>query len=136
MRIRIGSDIQSIDEVEASIEAFGARYVERVYTRQELESCSANVPSIAVGLAKRFAAKEAVMKLLDMSDLPSPWRAIDIHVDRATGPTVSLSGVAEERAKRRGLDRLSVSLSHTNRLATAVVVGEFAALAQEKVENR
>jgi holo-[acyl-carrier protein] synthase len=126
MTLLIGIDFQSIDEVEASIVAFGSRYVERIYTSHEIESCSDAIHSSAIGLADRFAAKEAVMKVLDMSDAISPWREIEIHVNSSGRSTVALSGVAAENAERQGLGTLSVSLSHTDRLATAIVVAEFA----------
>jgi holo-[acyl-carrier protein] synthase len=125
MKIRIGIDMQSIDDVEASLTAFGSRYLERVYTRHEIDSSCDDVRLTAVGLANRFAAKEAVMKLLDVSDTPLPWKAIEVQMSPVGRPTISLSGVAAERARRQGVDRLSVSLSHTDRLATAIVVGEF-----------
>jgi holo-[acyl-carrier protein] synthase len=136
MKIRIGIDIQPIDDVEASIVAFGNRYLERVYTRHEIESCTDDVHSTAKGLADRFAAKEAVMKVLEVSDSPLPWKAIEIQVNPVGGTAVLLSGMAAERAKRRGVNKLSVSLSHTDRLATAIVVGEFAEHEHEGNGNR
>jgi holo-[acyl-carrier protein] synthase len=125
MTIRIGIDIQSIDDVEASLVAFGNRYLERIYTRHEIESCADDLHS-AVGLADRFAAKEAVMKVLDVSDTPMPWKAIEIQTNQSGHLAISLSGVAAERARHQGVEKLSVSLSHTGRVATAIVVGEFA----------
>jgi holo-[acyl-carrier protein] synthase len=125
MKILVGIDIQSIDDVEASIVTFGDRYVERVYTPFEIESCSVGSQSFAANLADRFAAKEAVMKILDVSDTPMPWKSIEIQVNLSGGSAISLSGAAAERAERRGVDKISVSLSHAERVATAVVVAEI-----------
>lgn len=134
--MHIGIDVQSIDDVEASIVEFGSRYLERVYTPEEIGSCSDDVHSTAIRLACTFAAKEAVMKVLNVSDIPMPWKSIEIEMNLAGGSTISLCGVAEERAKRRGVDKILVSLSHTDRLATAVVIGEFAEREQEGIEKR
>jgi holo-[acyl-carrier protein] synthase len=128
MTILIGIDIQSIDDVSASIEAFGTRYLERVYTRHEIASCLDDVRSAAQGFADRFAAKEAVMKVLDVSDAPVPWKEIEIQMMSAGQSTITLSGRIAERAMRQGVDKLSLSVSHTERLATAIVVGEVAEL--------
>ncbi len=125
MTILIGMDIQSIDEVEESIQEFGDLYVNRVFTIHEVRDCVDDEHATATMLADRFAAKEAVMKVLDFSEVPSPWKLIEIGVDGAGRDTVALRGGAAERAKRQGLRRLSVSLSHTDRLASAVVVAEF-----------
>jgi holo-[acyl-carrier protein] synthase len=134
MKILIGIDIQSIDEVEASIAEFGGRYLERVYTSHELDACAERSHWSAAGLADRFAAKEAVMKVLDASDLP--WKEIEIQMNAGSGTVISLSGVAAERAKRQGVGNLMVSLSHTDRLATAIVAGEMSDHETESIGNR
>jgi holo-[acyl-carrier protein] synthase len=136
MKIRVGIDFQSIDDVEASIGAFGNRYLERVYTRHEIESCSRDAKSSARAFADRFAAKEAVMKVLDVGDLSMAWRSIEIQMDPRGGSAVSLSGSAAERATHQGVEKLSVSVSHTERLATAVAVGEFVGLEHENMGTR
>jgi holo-[acyl-carrier protein] synthase len=136
MNIRIGIDMQSIDDVEESIVTFGNRYLERLYTRHEIESSSNDARSTATGLADRFAAKEAVMKVLDVTDAPLPWKSIEIQMNPVGRCIVSLSGAAAEQARLQGVDRLSVSLSHTDRLATAIVVGEFSERKYEGMGSR
>src|SRR5690349_14081988 len=76
--VRVGTDIQSVDEMAASIETFGARYVERIFTPHEVEASGGNGTSAAAGLAGRFAAKESVLKVLRLRDDAVPWTAIEI----------------------------------------------------------
>ena len=65
---RIGLDVQSIEEVQDSIAEFGDLYTQRVFTPHEIESSAGDSSTRASSLAGRFAAKEAVLKVLDIED--------------------------------------------------------------------
>lgn len=119
---RIGIDIVLVSEVEASMAAFGDRYLERVYTARELAD-SARAPA---RLAARFAAKEAALKALSVDDRGIDPRNIEVVRGASGAPTLELSGSARDLARERGVDRLAVSLSHEGGYATAVVLGEAA----------
>ena len=69
--LRVGMDLVSVDEVAASVDHFGDRYVTRLFTPHEIETCRTDGPGARVAtryavdsLAARFAAKEAVVKVL------------------------------------------------------------------------
>ena len=128
--LRVGMDLVSVDDVAESVRHFGDRYVTRVYTPHEIDSCRgrsgvADGPgALAVAsLAARFAAKEAVMKVLRPVEVQLDWRSIEIH--RMTGGwcEIRLSGLAAAMAAEAGIDELSVSLTHEASIAAAVVVG-------------
>jgi len=127
--LRVGLDIVAIDEVADSVECFGDRYLLRIFTSHELSCCRRNAgPGGAdtwssESLAGRFAAKEAVMKVLRPVEMQLDWRSIEVH--RMTGGwcQIRLSGKAEELAVDAGIDELSVSMSHEATVAAAVVVG-------------
>ena len=74
-------------------------------------------------LAARFAAKEAVMKVLRPVDVQLDWRSIEVH--RMTGGwcEIRLSGQAAAMAAEAGIDEFAVSLTHEASVAAAVVVG-------------
>jgi len=115
LRARTGCDLQRIDDVDVAIRTFGARYLDRVYTPAEQRVCAAGG---ATSLAARFAAKEAVLKLIGTTD------GVDlrsIEIDQADGgrPVVRLSGRAAELAAAAALGPIDVSLSHTGDLAMA-----------------
>ena len=128
--VRVGMDLVSVDDVAASVAHFGDRYVTRIYTSHEIATCRERVAGRAGGdalavesLAARFAAKEAVMKVLRPADVQVDWRSIEVH--RMTGGwcEIRLSGQAEAMAAEAGIDGFAVSLSHEAAVAAAVVVG-------------
>jgi len=128
--LRVGVDLVAVEDVAESVRQFGDRYVTRVYTPHEIESCRRGAGgtdgsgSLAVAsLAARFAAKEAVMKVLRPVEVQLDWRSIEIH--RMTGGwcEIRLSGRAAAMAAEVGIDEFSVSLTHETAVAAAVVVG-------------
>jgi holo-[acyl-carrier protein] synthase len=74
-------------------------------------------------LAARFAAKEAVLKILDGPE-PAPWTSIEVHRGENDRPELVLSTIAADQARRQGIRHLSVSLSHGGGVATATVVAQ------------
>jgi len=123
--IVIGIDIQPIDEVESSVREFGSRYTRRLFTDQEVDSCGNTPLAAASGLAARFAAKEAVLKILDTSVSVPSWK--DIEVMRTPGgrPEIILRGEAAKLALSQGVSKISLSLSHGGGVATAAVVAQI-----------
>ncbi|MGB8197603.1 MAG: 4'-phosphopantetheinyl transferase superfamily protein [Acidimicrobiales bacterium] len=131
MRTLVGVDIQPIGEVEESLREFGDRYRGLIFTDQELDSCG-NHPATTANLAERFAAKEAVLKILEARESPPPWRSIEVKGGSGQ-PQIVLHGLAADLAHRQGLLDMSVSLSHAGGIATAVVV---ASVVPERLEQR
>jgi holo-[acyl-carrier protein] synthase len=128
--LRVGIDLVPVAEVAASVEYFGERYVTRLFTPHEIAACrTAEGPArtrgtyVVESLAARFAAKEAVVKVLRPIEMQPDWRSIEIH--RMTGGwcEIRLSGQAAELAADAGIAELTVSLSHESAVAGAVVVG-------------
>jgi len=128
--LRVGVDLVVVDEVAESVRHFGDRYVTRVYTPHEIESCRSRGDgrdvsgALAIAsLAARFAAKEAVIKVLRPVEVQLDWRSIEIH--RMTGGwcEIRLSGRAAAMAAEVGIDEFSVSMTHETSVAAAVVVG-------------
>ncbi len=117
-RVRIGCDVLAVGDVADSLATFGDRYLRKVFTAGEIDDCQGrNIH----GLAARFAAKEAVIKAFADPDMAFPLREIEITRDGAV-PRLRLSGSMAERARRQGWLSTSVSLSHADCHAMAVVV--------------
>ena len=116
-------DIACVDEVRESIRAHGQRYLERVYTADELRDCG----SSARRLAARFAAKEAAMKVLRREDEALPWTSIAVRCHERGAPTLELRGAAADLARRRGFTELSLSITDHGALAAAVVLARGSA---------
>ncbi|MEZ4866935.1 MAG: holo-ACP synthase [Caldilineaceae bacterium] len=119
--LRTGVDLIEIARVEAAIARHGARFLARVFTNQEQESCQGRVES----LAGRFAAKEAVAKALGTGIWRKgiDWTDIEVVRDPATGaPQLLLHRAAACTAAALGLTEWSLSLSHDRERAIAFVV--------------
>jgi holo-[acyl-carrier protein] synthase len=119
-----GLDVQSIDEVGDSIARFGDRYCHRLFTNQELAQCEMNGEDFVSGLALRFAAKEAVLKVLRPRDRIPPWRSIEIRLPVRGIPGVLLSGDAAALAMRGGVEDILLSVSSARGCAMATAIAE------------
>ncbi len=117
--VAVGCDVVALNEIRASIEAFGDRYLERVFTARERADSTG--PDRVSRLAARYAAKEAALKALTVTDGPTPPRDVETVLEDGV-PRLVLHGVFAARARELGLGHLSVSLSHTDCHAVAVVV--------------
>lgn len=115
----IGVDIVDIERVESAIKRWGERFLNRIYTEAELRTCQDRFSS----LASRFAAKEAVMKVLGTGGIGIAWREIEILTGEDGKPSVRLYGQALNKAGELNLKEVSVSLSDSKQNAVAVAVG-------------
>ncbi len=116
----VGIDIIETARIKAVLEKHDLRFLQRVYTEWEQRYCRHNV----LHLAGRWAAKEAVSKVLGLGVRGVGWREIEIRRTPMGQPIVTLHGRAEQRAKALGLkEPVSVSISHIKELAVAVAVG-------------
>ena len=123
-QVRVGVDLTDIDEVAASIERFGDRYRSRLFTEHELDSCGSTPRRQAAGLAARFAAKEAAIKVLRPTGAIPEWRSIEVRRNPDGSCDMELHGEAARMAREAGIARMAVSLSHEGSMAAAVVVAE------------
>ena len=120
MSSEVGIDIIETARIRNVLEKHPRRFLDRVYTEWEQMYCRSNI----LHLSGRWAAKEAVSKVLGLGVRGVGWREIEIRRTRAGQPTVTLHGRAEARREAIGLKTpLSVSISHIRDLAVAVAVG-------------
>ncbi len=115
----VGCDLVALAEVAESLDTFGDRYLARVFTDREVAAC-AGVDRVA-RLAARFAAKEAVIKALAITDAATPLPEIEV-VSRGPLPTLRLHGSMRALAAERGFTDFRLSLSHTDCHAMAMVL--------------
>jgi len=124
MTTLVGADIQDIDEVRRSVELFGDRYVRRIYTDHEIDECCRRAAGVDGALASRFAAKEAIFKILTSGNPWASWREVEVRLESGR-PTIALRGAAAEQAARQGIATITLSLSQGAATAVAVVVAEI-----------
>ena len=118
-RVRVGCDVADVEDVHNSLAAFGDRYLRKVFTTGEINDCQGR--NRVHRLAARFAAKEAVIKAFAEPDMSFPWREIEVTRDGPL-PLLRLSGSLAERARQQGWLTSSLSLSHADCHAMAVVL--------------
>jgi len=115
----LGIDIIKVDRIRTTLERFGARFSDRVLTQAEQRYVRGRPET----MAGRWAAKEAVSKVLGLGVRGIGWR--DIEVERLpTGqPAVRLHGRAASRADQLGMSRIALSISHESDYAVAIAFG-------------
>jgi holo-[acyl-carrier protein] synthase len=134
-RLRVGVDVVGVDEVADAIRTFGDRYLRRVFTAHELACCARDgdaaghpggLPPEAAhapeSLAARFAAKEAVVKVLRPIGARPHWRSIEIVRHPSGWCGLKLTGLAADQSERARITQWAVSLTHDAGIGMAVVV--------------
>lgn len=118
--IYTGIDLIEIPRIAGVLERYPTRFLEKVFTAEEQRYARGRPHQ----LASRFAAKEAVMKLLGTGVRGMPWKSIEVVRQRGGPPEIVLHGAARARADRMGITRIALSLSHSREMAVASAVGE------------
>jgi holo-[acyl-carrier protein] synthase len=115
----LGIDIIKVERIRETLARFGPRFSGRVLTPAEQRY----VRDRPETMAGRWAAKEAVSKVLGLGVRGIGWR--DIEVERLpTGqPAVRLHGRAAARAEQLGMGRIALSISHESDYAVAIAFG-------------
>jgi holo-[acyl-carrier protein] synthase len=100
MIIGLGSDLIDIRRIEATLERFGARFIERIYTPLERQKCEGRF-NRAASYARRYAAKEACAKALGTGFRRGVfWRDMGVVNLPGGRPTLQLTGGALERLNK------------------------------------
>lgn len=125
--VRVGVDIVRVDSVREAAEAYGERYLGRLFTPLELAEVGTpgGSPSFE-RLAARLAAKEAAIKALEPSSDEAhlaDLRAVEVRSTRSGSVAIVLHGGAVMLAAARGIAGWGVSLTHEGEYAAAVVFG-------------
>jgi holo-[acyl-carrier protein] synthase len=115
----LGIDIIKVDRIRASLERFGSRFTSRVLTPAEQRYVRGRPET----MAGRWAAKEAVSKVLGLGVRGIGWRDIEIERLPTGQPAVRLHGRAAARAAQLGMGRIAVTISHEADYAVAMAFG-------------
>ncbi|HEV8308783.1 MAG TPA: holo-ACP synthase [Methylomirabilota bacterium] len=124
MIVGVGVDLVQIARIRRAIARWQDRFLERVFTPDEL-AYARRRRDPAEHLAARFAAKEATLKALGTGlSMGVRWREMEVRRSRGARPTLALSGQTEALGMARGVRVLHVSLTHDGEYAMAHVVAE------------
>ncbi len=117
-----GIDLVDFPRIEEMIKRHGERFLGRVFTASERAYADANKNGVEK-LAGRFAAKEAILKLMGTGWRGKiAWTDIEIVNNAAGQPEVTLRGEVEKIAAKLGIKHISISITHTANFAIASAV--------------
>ncbi|NQS91361.1 MAG: holo-ACP synthase [Chloroflexi bacterium] len=128
MILSSGLDLIEIKRIQKVFDRHGDHFLQKIFSAAELERLDkfkarqVNPRFIAAELAARFAAKEACSKALGTGIGPVSWREMEILNEPSGKPVLRLHGRAKEISEKLGIQTWSVSLTHTQGMAAAVVV--------------
>jgi holo-[acyl-carrier protein] synthase len=124
MIIGSGIDLVEIGRIQQSMDRYGKRFLDRVYTAAEQAYCLRKRKS-AESFAARFAAKEAGAKALGTGiSYGVSWLEIEVVRQGGGRPTLQFHGRAALIAGRLGVTSAALSITHTDELAMASVLLE------------
>lgn len=119
MQIRCGIDIIEISRIKKSIESKSEKFIERIYTKSEIEYCESKKEAKYQHYAARFAAKEAFFKAIseNFEKYDISWKDIEVANDLNGRPMVRLI-----QKEMEDIEHIDISLSHCKEYAVASVV--------------
>lgn len=124
MIVGTGVDLAEVPRIKASIERYGERFIQRIYTPREIAYVERKANKFE-RYAARFAAKEAGMKAIGTGWRRGVrWQDFEVANLPSGKPTLLLHGVAAKFAEKLGVKNVSLSLTHTRELGMAHVILE------------
>ena len=120
MKILNGVDIIEICRIKSCIEKYGEKFLNRIYTKNEIIYCESKKINRFESYAARFAAKEAVYKAINTRmKTECDWKDIEIINSESGKPEVKLYIEVE------GLEEIEISLSHSKEQSIASCIAVF-----------
>ncbi len=124
MIVGTGVDLAEVPRIQASIERYGRKFIERIYTPREIAYVERRANRFE-RYAARFAAKEAGMKAIGTGWRHGVrWQDFEVSNLASGRPTLLLHGVAAEFAAALGVRQVSISITHTAQFGMACVTLE------------
>lgn len=122
MILSVGNDIVENGRIKDTFDKFGERFLEKVFSKDEVEYCLSKKNPIP-HLSARFACKEAFIKAIELENGKTlEMKEIELSGNFFGKKNLALHGKARELFLQKGYNEISVSISHTDEYATAVVI--------------
>ena len=120
MNLKTGIDIIEVNRIQENIEKYGEKFLNRIYTNNEINYCESKKTQKFQSYAGRFAAKEAVFKALSEfldNKFEIEWKDIEVINDKNGRPSVNFYGILTEIITLK--NNIDVSISHIKDIAIA-----------------
>lgn len=123
MVIGSGIDIVEVERIQALTHKWQNRFLKKVFTEKELAYANGK-RTAAEHLAARIAVKEALIKAFSNNGKKylGNWKDIEVSNDKSGRPYVNLYGNFRQVKKKRKIDQIIISASHTHKYAIASVI--------------
>lgn len=126
MQVKIGTDICSTNRIEKAFRKFGNKFLDRILTPEERKYVLKSHKLLIFRLAGRYAAKEAISKLLGTGiGQELSFQDIEIISGENKEPKVTLTGKAQIKAQELKMGKISLSISHEDSMVVASSVAIF-----------
>ncbi|MBI2901582.1 MAG: holo-ACP synthase [Planctomycetes bacterium] len=124
MIIGVGIDLVEVERFKAVMRRRGERFLERIFTAGERKYCEGKMHRLAHYTA-RFAAKEAILKALGTGWSGGiHWTDIEVVHEGTGAVSAKIGGPAGQVAKKKKIRKVHISITHSERYASAVAVAE------------
>jgi len=124
MIIGIGIDLVEIERIHDSVEKFGHRFLDRIFTQAEIEYCQRKAHRYQ-HFAARFAAKESILKAIGTGLSEGiTWHEIEIVNNELGKPVFVCKGNFDRILREFGVENIYLSLSHSQKYAIAMTILE------------
>lgn len=125
MKLKCGTDIVEVARIEKIIKELGSSFLERIYTKKEIEYCENKNVTKYQSYAARFCGKEAVIKALDDNIITDntydiSFKDIEILNKKNGRPYANI-----HTNKIKNIEYIDISLSHVKEYSIANVVIQF-----------
>ena len=119
MKIKCGTDIIEIDRIKDTIDEMGEKFLNRIFTKEEIKYCESKNKQKYEHYAARFAAKEAAFKALSFNiqnKYSVSWQDIEVVNNEQGRPSLNIKNI-----DLNNLESIDISLSHCKNYAVANV---------------
>ena len=118
----IGIDVVEVKRIGSSMDEFGVKFVNRIFTKAEIAYCESQKRPV-IHYAARFAAKEAIAKAFGTGiGKQISWLDMEINRQPSGEPKVIMSGEGEKYAEMMKVADIKISLTHAEHYAAANAV--------------
>ena len=119
MKIKCGTDIIEIDRIKDTIDEMGEKFLNRIFTEEEIKYCESKNKQKYEHYAARFAAKEAAFKALSFNiqnKYSVSWQDIEVVNNEQGRPGINIKNI-----NLNNIESIDISLSHCKNYAIANV---------------
>lgn len=125
MQVKVGIDIIEVNRIKESIDSLGEKFINRIFTPQEIAYCESKKKMRYEHYAVRFAAKEATFKAIS-SLFPDKymlsWKNVETINNKEGKPQIEFVSFSAEMEKYlKNVESMDISLSHLKEYAVANV---------------